>query len=82
MVKAAAGCVRERKLRNKPVTALQAVPQRSRPRELAHSHIHQRDDNAYSESLFRTAKYRPEFPPKGFADLAAARSSAANFVRW
>jgi putative transposase len=40
------------------------------------------DDNAYSESLFRTAKYRPEFPAKGFADLAAARSWAANFVRW
>ena len=28
------------------------------------------DDNAYAESLFRTAKYRPtEFPAKGFADL-------------
>ena len=25
------------------------------------------DDNAYAESLFRTAKYRPEFPAKGFA---------------
>ena len=24
------------------------------------------DDNAYAESLFRTAKYRPEFPAKGF----------------
>lgn len=23
------------------------------------------DDNAYAESLFRTAKYRPEFPAKG-----------------
>ncbi len=31
------------------------------------------DDNAYAESLFRTAKYRPEFPAKGFADLEAAR---------
>ncbi|MFN7184696.1 MAG: transposase, partial [Thermomonas haemolytica] len=27
------------------------------------------DDNAYVESLFRTAKYRPEFPDKAFADL-------------
>jgi hypothetical protein len=27
------------------------------------------DDNAYAESLFRAAKYRPEFPAKGFADL-------------
>jgi hypothetical protein len=27
------------------------------------------DDHAYAESLFRTAKYRPEFPAKGFAYL-------------
>jgi putative transposase len=40
------------------------------------------DDNAYSESLFRTAKYRPEFPTKGFVDLAAARAWATHFVRW
>jgi putative transposase len=40
------------------------------------------DDNAYAESLFRTAKYRPEFPAQGFADLAAARTWAADFVRW
>ena len=40
------------------------------------------DDNAYAESLFRTAKYRPEFPNKGFADLDAARAWAADFVRW
>ena len=26
------------------------------------------DDNAYAESLFRTAKYRPEFPARGFAE--------------
>ena len=25
------------------------------------------DDNAFAEALFRTAKYRPEFPAKGFA---------------
>jgi transposase InsO family protein len=40
------------------------------------------DHNAYAESLFRTAKYRPEFPAKGFADLDAARVWAAAFVRW
>jgi hypothetical protein len=38
--------------------------------------------NAYAESLFRTAKYRPEFPAKGFDDLDAARTWAAEFVRW
>jgi transposase InsO family protein len=40
------------------------------------------DDNAYAEALFRTAKYRPEFPPKGFTDLEAARTWAAGFVHW
>jgi putative transposase len=40
------------------------------------------DDNAYAEALFRTAKYRPEFPAQGFADLEAARAWGANFVHW
>ena len=40
------------------------------------------DDNAYAESLFRTAKYRPEFPLKGFADLESARTWGAEFVGW
>jgi transposase InsO family protein len=40
------------------------------------------DDNAYAESLFRTAKYRPEFPAKGFSNLDAARQWAAGFVHW
>lgn len=31
------------------------------------------DDNAFAESLFRTAKYCPEYPAQGFAELAAAR---------
>ena len=40
------------------------------------------DDNPFVEALFRTAKYRPAFPPKGFADLDAARQWAAGFVHW
>jgi transposase InsO family protein len=40
------------------------------------------DDNAFAEALFRTAKYRPEFPLKGFADLEAAREWSARFVQW
>jgi putative transposase len=40
------------------------------------------DDNAYAESLFRTAKYRPEFPLTGFTSLAEARNWAAQFVHW
>lgn len=38
--------------------------------------------NALSESLFRTTKYRPEFPTKGFETLEAARESGAQFVHW
>jgi putative transposase len=41
-----------------------------------------RSINAYAEALFRTAKYRPEFPSAGFADLAEARQWAAAFVHW
>ena len=40
------------------------------------------DDNPFVESLFRTAKYRPEFPTRGFADLQDARRWAVQFVHW
>jgi transposase InsO family protein len=40
------------------------------------------DDNAYAEALFRTAKYRPEFPARGFASLDEARAWGARFVHW
>jgi putative transposase len=53
---------------------LKIKPSYSRPRVS--------DDNAFVESLFRTAKYRPQFPTEGFADLQAARQWASRFVRW
>jgi transposase InsO family protein len=40
------------------------------------------NDNAYSEALFRTMKYRPAFPTDPFGDLEAARAWVAAFVRW
>lgn len=40
------------------------------------------DDNTYAESVFCTAKYRPQFPSEGFADLDAARAWVARFVYW
>jgi len=40
------------------------------------------DDNAYSESLFRTTKYRPDFPVDGFESIDAARIWVLGFVRW
>jgi putative transposase len=50
------------------------VPSRSRPRVS--------NDNPYSESLFRTFKYRPEYPSKGFLSLEDARAWAGSFVTW
>jgi putative transposase len=48
----------------------------------SHSRPRVSDDNAFAEALFRTAKYRPEFPSAGFADLVEARRWAAAFVHW
>ena len=39
------------------------------------------DDNAYAESLFRTCKYRPEFPG-AFAAIDEARAWLLTFTRW
>jgi transposase InsO family protein len=39
------------------------------------------DDNAYPESLFRTCKYRPEYPG-AFATVEEARAWVLSFVRW
>jgi putative transposase len=40
------------------------------------------NDNPYSESLFRTLKYRPDYPLKAFADLMAARQWVTGLVEW
>jgi transposase InsO family protein len=53
---------------------LGVLPSFSRPRVS--------DDNAFSEALFRTLKYRPGFPSKPFADLAGARTWVEGFVAW
>lgn len=39
------------------------------------------EDNPFSESLFRTLKYRPGYP-RVFATLEEARKWVANFVHW
>jgi putative transposase len=53
---------------------LGVVPSFSRPRVS--------DDNPFAESLFRTLKYRPEYPADGFATLDDARQWVAAFVHW
>lgn len=40
------------------------------------------DDNPYSESVFRTAKYRPEFPSEPFGGLPDARAWKDGFESW
>ena len=40
------------------------------------------DDNPYSESLFKTLKYRPGFPNKPFDSLEEARAWVAGFEQW
>ena len=40
------------------------------------------NDNPYSESLFRTLKYRPGYPSKPFESIDAARAWVTGFVRW
>lgn len=40
------------------------------------------NDNPYSEALFKTMKYRPKYPFKGFCNLDEARKWVAKFVRW
>jgi transposase InsO family protein len=40
------------------------------------------NDNPYSESLFRTLKYRPEYPEQPFSTLAAARNWVHGFADW
>ena len=40
------------------------------------------NDNPYSESLFKTLKYRPAYPLKAFDTLFAARTWVGALVRW
>ncbi len=40
------------------------------------------NDNPYSESLFKTLKYRPAYPRRAFESLIAARQWVGTFVHW
>lgn len=40
------------------------------------------NDNPYSESVFRTLKYRPEYPEKPFENIGVARDWVNIFVKW
>jgi putative transposase len=40
------------------------------------------NDNPYSEALFKTLKYRPEYPVQPFSNLNEARDWISRFVDW
>jgi putative transposase len=50
--------------------------------EASYSRPRVSNDNPYSEALFRTTKYRPDYPVDGFMELAKAREWVLGFVRW
>jgi len=53
---------------------LGVLPSFSRPRV--------RNDNLFSEPLFRTLWYCPAYPSRPFADLPAAAALVEGFVQW
>jgi transposase InsO family protein len=53
---------------------LGVVPSFSRPKVS--------DDNPFSESLFKTLKYRPSYPDGAFASIAEARIWVERFIAW
>ena len=53
---------------------LKVSPSHSRPRVS--------NDNPFSESLFRTMKYWPQWPQAGFASIEEARRWVQRFIQW
>ena len=68
---------RGRVMRSKPVAFLMADLGVTR----THSRPYVSDDNPYSESQFRTLKYRPEFPDR-FVSIQDARAFCQQFFQW
>lgn len=68
---------RGRVMRSKPVAFLMADLGVTR----THSRPYVSDDNPYSESQFRTLKYRPEFPDR-FGSIQDSRAFCQQFFQW
>ena len=64
-------------MRSKPVAALLVDLEVAK----SHSRPHVSDDNPYSESQFKTMKYRPDFPAR-FGSIAQARAHCQTFFAW
>ena len=88
-------CLRERIRRRRPQplilhadngNAMRAATLESRLEELgvlrSFSRPRVSNDNPFSESLFRTVKYRPDYPRRPFSGLEEACSWVMAFVDW
>ena len=64
-------------MRSKPVASLLVDLDVAK----SHSRPHVSDDNPYSESQFKTMKYRPEFPER-FGCIEDARAHCQAFFAW
>jgi len=64
-------------MRSKPVASLLVDLDVAK----SHSRPHVSDDNPYSESQFKTMKYRPEFPAR-FGCIEDARAHCQTFFAW
>ncbi len=64
-------------MRSKPVAALLVDLDIAK----SHSRPHVSDDNPYSESQFKTMKYRPDFPAR-FGCIEDARAHCQSFFAW
>jgi putative transposase len=64
-------------MRSKPVAALLVDLDVAK----SHSRPHVSDDNPYSESQFKTLKYRPDFPER-FGSIEDARAHCQQFFHW
>jgi putative transposase len=64
-------------MRSKPVAALLVDLDIAK----SHSRPHVSDDNPYSESQFKTMKYRPDFPAR-FGCIEDARAHCRTFFAW
>jgi putative transposase len=64
-------------MRSKPVAALLIDLDVAR----THSRPYVSDDNPYSESQFKTLKYRPQFPAR-FGSIEDARAHCQHFFHW
>jgi len=64
-------------MRSKPVAALLVDLDVTK----THSRPHTSDDNPFSESQFKTLKYRPDFPER-FGSIEDARAHCQRFFEW